>query len=79
MQDYAPQTHALALSIRQVCALTGLGRTTVFAAIRTKRLVARKCGRRTVILVADLNTFLRNLPTAPEDGACRNEKIRSDQ
>lgn len=52
----------IGLSIAQVCALSGIGRTRIFAAIGTKALVARKCGRRTVVLREDLIAFLRGLP-----------------
>jgi excisionase family DNA binding protein len=52
----------LALRIRDVCRLTGLGRTTIYAAIKAGDLVARKLGRRTVILAADLEAFLNKLP-----------------
>jgi excisionase family DNA binding protein len=53
-----------AFSIRDVCARTGLGRTTVYAAIKSGALKARKCGRRTVVVEDDLSAFLNNLPNA---------------
>jgi excisionase family DNA binding protein len=59
----------LALGIRDVCRLTGLGRTSVYAAIKAGDLVARKLGRRTVILGADLEAFLNNLPSVPAKGS----------
>ena len=52
-----------AFRIRDVCARTGLGRTTVYAAIKSGALKARKCGRRTVILMSDLDAWLGTLPT----------------
>jgi excisionase family DNA binding protein len=52
----------LSYSINEVSAATGLGRTTIYAAIKTGDLIARKCGRRTTILAEDLSSFLRNLP-----------------
>ena len=54
----------LAHSIAETCALTGLGRDAVFAAIRDGRLVARKLGRRTIIVDDDLRQFLAELPRA---------------
>jgi excisionase family DNA binding protein len=55
-----------AYRIADVCELTGLGRTTIYAALKSGALPARKCGRRTLILAADLETFLGNLPSARE-------------
>jgi excisionase family DNA binding protein len=52
-----------AYRIRQVCELSGLGRTTIYAAIKSGALIARRYGRCTIILAEDLTTFLRNLPT----------------
>jgi hypothetical protein len=53
----------LALSIADAVRLSGIGRTVIFAEIRRGRLVARKCGRRTVILSDDLTLWLRALPS----------------
>ena len=53
-----------AFRICEVCQRTGLGRTSIYAAIKTGALVARKHGRRTVVLGDDLSAFLRGLPTA---------------
>jgi excisionase family DNA binding protein len=51
--------------IKDVCEATGLGRTTVYAAIKAGHLVARKYGRRTIVLADDLATFLHKLPKTP--------------
>jgi excisionase family DNA binding protein len=51
-------------SIAETCALTGLGRDTVYTAIRDGHLVARKLGRRTLITDDDLRQFLAGLPRA---------------
>lgn len=53
-----------AYSITETCGLTGLGRDTVYAAIRDGHLVARKLGRRTLITDDDLRVFLAGLPRA---------------
>jgi hypothetical protein len=53
-----------AYRIRDVCAMTQLGRTSVYEAIKSGELVARKWNRRTIVLAADLATFLNNLPKA---------------
>jgi excisionase family DNA binding protein len=52
-----------AYRISDVCRLTNLGRTTIYAAIKSGALTARRYGRCTIILAEDLTTFLRNLPT----------------
>jgi hypothetical protein len=52
-----------AYRITEVCALTRLGRTTVYCAIKSGALVARKWNRRTIVLAEDLAAFLLNLPT----------------
>ena len=52
----------LAHSIDDVVALSGLGQTTIFAEIKQRRLLAHKCGRRTLILKDDLLKWLSTLP-----------------
>lgn len=59
IEDVGPQ----AFRICEVCKMTGLGRTTIYAAIKDGALVARKYGRRTIVLADDLTTFLSALPT----------------
>jgi hypothetical protein len=51
-----------AYRIRDVCAMTALGRTSVYAAIKSGELVARKWNRCTIVLADDLAAFLRSLP-----------------
>jgi excisionase family DNA binding protein len=53
-----------ALNIAEVCAAAGIGRTKVYEAISEGRLKARKCGKRTLVLTADLRDFLAALPSA---------------
>jgi excisionase family DNA binding protein len=53
-------------SIAEACALTGLGRDTIYSAIRDGKLVARKLGRRTLVTDDDLRQFLTGLPRAGE-------------
>jgi hypothetical protein len=51
-----------AYRIPEVCELSGLGRTSIYSAIKAGHLVARKFGRATIVLAQDFETFLRNLP-----------------
>ena len=61
--DKSPDlTHKLGLSIDESCEISGVGRTKIYEAIGTSKLIARKVGRRTVILRKDLETWLENLP-----------------
>jgi hypothetical protein len=55
---------AVALSITQASLVSGIGRTSLYAAIKAKALVARKCGKRTIILQSDLITWLTSLPVS---------------
>ena len=50
------------LSIAEVCDLTDLCRTFVSGQIRAGNLVARKAGRRTLILQSDFQAWLQGLP-----------------
>jgi excisionase family DNA binding protein len=51
----------ISLSIEEVSKATGIGRTKVYEAINQGLLPAKKYGKRTIILKADLNGFLSNL------------------
>lgn len=53
-----------AFSIAEASASAGIGRTKLYEAIGQGRLKARKCGKRTLILRADLREFLASLPSA---------------
>ena len=54
--------HRAAYSVDEVAVMAGVGRDAVYDAIREKRLVARKWGRRTVITDAAFREFLESLP-----------------
>ncbi|UGY28868.1 helix-turn-helix domain-containing protein [Bradyrhizobium septentrionale] len=64
--------NASAFPIAEVCKRTGLGRTTVYAAIKAGDLVARKYGRRTVVLGDDLARFLQSLPAVSPAGSTKS-------
>jgi excisionase family DNA binding protein len=51
-----------AYTIKQICEMTGFCAETIYKHIRAKRLVARKAGRKTIVLAADLDSFLNGLP-----------------
>jgi excisionase family DNA binding protein len=52
----------LGFSIKEAVFASGLGRDMIYAAIRDGQLKARKVGRRTLILRADLEAYLHDLP-----------------
>jgi excisionase family DNA binding protein len=58
-------TEPLAMSPGEAARLTGVGRTTIYAALATGALCARKVGRRTLITREDLSRWLSNLPRVP--------------
>jgi excisionase family DNA binding protein len=52
----------LAYTIEQACTVACAGRTAVYEAIKSGELIARKRGRRTVILSDELRQWLDGLP-----------------
>jgi excisionase family DNA binding protein len=54
----------LGLSVMEACAIAGIGKTKLYAAIKDHRLKAKKLDARTIILRADLQDFLASLPSA---------------
>lgn len=65
------ETHEIqreGLSVSEACRVAGIGRTKIYEAISDGRLTARKLGKRTLVLRADLQAFLSNLPTMRTDG-----------
>lgn len=57
-------TEVLAHTIADATKISGLGRTTIYEAIGTGKLEARKAGNRTLIVAASLRSFLDTLPVA---------------
>ncbi|MDD9912317.1 MAG: helix-turn-helix domain-containing protein [Alphaproteobacteria bacterium] len=55
----------LSLTIEEVQTATGLGRTKIYEAISQGLLPAKKWGKRTVVLKADLENFLEKLSDYP--------------
>jgi excisionase family DNA binding protein len=63
-RQQAERAPPLAYSIAQVVAMLGIGRDKLYHEIREKKLIARKAGKRTLILAADLESYLASLPRA---------------
>jgi hypothetical protein len=51
-------TEPISVSIADAAKITGVGRSSLYAEIKARRLIIRKIGRRTVIAVADLRLWL---------------------
>jgi|KBSMisStandDraft_5_1062788.scaffolds.fasta_scaffold235800_7 excisionase family DNA binding protein len=59
----------MALSVEEASVATGIGRTSIYRAIGTGRLRAKKHGVRTLILPEDLEAWLSMLPDAGRNSA----------
>jgi excisionase family DNA binding protein len=57
-----PTMEKLGLTVPEAAALSSLGQTSIYKAVREGRLRIRKYGTRTIITRADLASFLENLP-----------------
>jgi excisionase family DNA binding protein len=67
MDTQAHEFQREGLSVFEACRVAGIGRTKIYEAISDGRLKARKFGKRTLILRADLQDFLARLPVAQAD------------
>ncbi|MCB2066540.1 MAG: helix-turn-helix domain-containing protein [Erythrobacter sp.] len=61
-------TTPLTITIPEAVKLTGLSRSRIYEALKSRELVAKKAGRRTLIGFADLEAFLASLPTYSAEG-----------
>jgi excisionase family DNA binding protein len=61
----------LAVSIGEAVRLTGIGRSSLYEAIRRGDLPIRKSGRRTLLLMEDLRQWLAGLPAPHSSEVCR--------
>ena len=61
-----PTAERLGLNVPEAAALSSLGQTSIYKAIKKDRLRIRKYGTRTIITRTDLTLFLENLPDEPE-------------
>ena len=58
-------TNRITVTIREACELSGLGRSTIYKLFKdpSAGITPRKCGKRTLILVKELEDYLSNLPS----------------
>ncbi len=59
-------SHALAHTIEMAAKAATVGRTSIYEAINSGALKAKKIGRRTLILDEDLRAWLTSLPSMTE-------------
>lgn len=57
-----PTIEKLAFTIQEAATVSTIGQTSLYKAIREKRLKARKYGTRTIITRTELQAFLDTLP-----------------
>ena len=60
-QNVEPTLAKRGYSISEACQRVGIGRTRLYGEIKEGRLRVRKCGRRTIIRVEDLDAWLDSL------------------
>jgi len=53
----------IAYTVKEACAASRTGKTTLYGAIRRGDLVARKLGKKTLLLEDDLRRWIEQLPT----------------
>ncbi|HEY1865328.1 MAG TPA: helix-turn-helix domain-containing protein [Roseiarcus sp.] len=59
-----PRPPPLGYSLQDAAAAAGVGKTTIYSAVRNGELGARKRGTRTIVLASDLKRWLEGLPHA---------------
>lgn len=52
----------IAATIREAIELSGIGRSSLYKLFNEGKLTPRKAGKRTLILVAELESYLKSLP-----------------
>ncbi|MER8531689.1 helix-turn-helix domain-containing protein [Mesorhizobium sp. M1005] len=57
---------AISLTIKNASEASGLGPTKIYELIKTRKIEARKEGRRTLILADSLRKHIENLPSVME-------------
>lgn len=58
----------ISVTIPEAVQMTGIGRSSLYKLFSEGKVVPRKQGKRTLILVKDLEDLIQNLPTTLSDG-----------
>ena len=59
----------VAATINEATQITGLGRSSIYQLINDGKLTRRKYGNRTLILVEELEAFVKSLPVSEGEAA----------
>ena len=59
----------IAVTIPDATALSGIGRSSLYKLFNEGKLTPRKAGKRTLILVAELEGYIKSLPTGGRKNA----------
>ncbi|MBB2486639.1 helix-turn-helix domain-containing protein [Mitsuaria sp. WAJ17] len=62
MQQESAQFASATLSVNDFCLWAGIGRTALYAELKSGRLAAKKLGRRTIIVRSEAERWLASLP-----------------
>ena len=54
----------IAVGITEAAKMLGIGRSSLYKLFSEKKIVARKSGKRTLVLVEELERYVKNLPAA---------------
>ena len=57
----------IAVTLKEATTLSGIGRSSLYKAFSEGRLVPRKHGKRTLLLVSELQKYVESLPAASAD------------
>lgn len=52
----------IAVTLREASALSGIGRSSLYKLFNEGKLIPRKAGKRTLIIVEELENYVRSLP-----------------
>lgn len=63
----------LSFTVEEACAVIGIGRTKLYEVLDSGELPAKKWGKRTLILKADLTAFLASLEAYIPQGGSKND------
>lgn len=59
----------IAVTLREATALSGIGRSSLYKLFAARKLTPRKAGKRTLIIVAELENYIKSLPKGVRDDA----------